>query len=134
MQTTATLAEPPSDRESAGTRPAARCWLAAAAWVVGGLALFALFLRISLSSQVNSDGAINELQAWDLLHGNVLLRGWRIADANFYFLELPLNAITAAVFGLGNFAAQQHVTVQQVPRLQLVDRAVRIHLGAERDP
>ena len=105
MQTTATLAEPPSDRESAGTRPAARCWLAAAAWVVGGLALFALFLRISLSSQVNSDGAINELQAWDLLHGNVLLRGWRIADANFYFLELPLNAITAAVFGLGNFAA-----------------------------
>jgi len=105
MQTTATLAEPPSDRESAGTRPAARCWLAVAAWVVGGLALFALFLRISLSSQVNSDGAINELQAWDLLHGNVLLRGWRIADANFYFLELPLNAITAAVFGLGNFAA-----------------------------
>jgi hypothetical protein len=79
--------------------------VAVAAWVAGSLALFGLFLRISLTSHVNSDGAINALQAWDLLHGNVLLHGWRIADANFYFLELPLNAITAAVFGLGDFAA-----------------------------
>ena len=79
--------------------------MAVAAWVAGSFALFGLFLRISLSSHVNSDGAINALQAWDLLHGNVLLHGWRIADANFYFLELPLNAITAAVFGLGDFAA-----------------------------
>jgi len=79
--------------------------VAVAAWVAGSFALFGLFLRISLSSHVNSDGAINALQAWDLLHGNVLLHGWRIADANFYFLELPLNAITAAVFGLGDFAA-----------------------------
>jgi hypothetical protein len=77
----------------------------AAAWVAGSFALFGLFLRISLSAHVNSDGAINALQAWDLLHGNVLLHGWRVADANFYFLELPLNAITAAVFGLGDFAA-----------------------------
>jgi hypothetical protein len=105
LQATANLVEPPFDREGAGTRPAARCWLAAAAWVVGTFALFALFLRISLSSQVNSDGAVNGLQAWDLLHGNVLLRGWWFADVNFYFFELPLNAITAAVFGLGNFAA-----------------------------
>jgi hypothetical protein len=80
-------------------------WLAAAAWVLGSLALFGLLLRISLSSHVNSDGAINALQAWDMLHGNVLLRGWHIADANFYFFELPVNAMTAAVFGLGNFAA-----------------------------
>jgi hypothetical protein len=79
--------------------------VAAAGWVAGSFALFGLFLRISLSSHVNSDGAINALQAWDLLHGNVLLHGWRIADANFYFLELPLNALTAAVFGLGDFAA-----------------------------
>jgi hypothetical protein len=104
MQTT-TQAGPPPGLESAGTRPAAHPRLAAAAWVAGSFALFWLFLRISLSSYVNADGAINALQAWDLLHGNVLLHGWRIADANFYFLELPLNAITAAVFGLGDFAA-----------------------------
>jgi hypothetical protein len=105
MQTTTTQTGPSAGRESAGTRPAARRWLAAAARVAGSFALFGLFLRISLSSYVNADGAINALQAWDLLHGNVLLHGWRIADANFYFLELPLNAITAAVFGLGDFAA-----------------------------
>jgi hypothetical protein len=105
MQTTTTRVGAPAGGESAGTRPAGQRWLAAAAWVAGSFALFGLFLRISLSSYVNADGAVNALQAWDLLHGNVLLHGWRIADANFYFLELPLNAITAAAFGLGDFAA-----------------------------
>jgi hypothetical protein len=82
-----------------------RRWRAAAAWVGGGLALFAFFLRISLSGRVNSDGANNALQAWDMLHGNVLLHGWLIGDATFYFFELPLNAISELVFGLDNLAA-----------------------------
>jgi hypothetical protein len=85
-------------------RQAVRRWLPAAAWVVGGLAVFGLLLRISLTGRIDSDGANNALQAWDLLHGHLLLRGWDIGDANFYFFELPLNALTAAVFGLGNFA------------------------------
>jgi hypothetical protein len=104
MQTTIQVG-PPSGLDSAGTRLAGHRWLAAAVWVAGSFALFGLFLRISVSSYVNADGAVNALQAWDLLHGNVALHGWRIADANFYFLELPLNAITAAVFGLSDFAA-----------------------------
>lgn len=103
MQTSTTVAGPPSGR-AAATRPAVRRWISAAVWVAGSLLLFWLFLRVSLSSHVNADAAINALQAWDMLHGNVLLHGWHVADANFYFLELPLNAITAAVFGLGNFA------------------------------
>jgi hypothetical protein len=86
-------------------RPAARRWRAAAAWAGGGLALFALFLRISLGSRVNSDGANNALQAQDMLHGHVLLHGWLIGDATFYFFELPLNAITELLLGLGNLAA-----------------------------
>jgi hypothetical protein len=86
-------------------RPAARRWWAAAAWAGGGLALFAFFLRISLGSRVNSDGANNALQAWDMLHGNVLLHGWLIGDATFYFFELPLNAISEVLFGLGSLAA-----------------------------
>ena len=86
-------------------RPGARrCW-AAAAWVGGGLALFAFLLRISLGSRVNSDGANNALQAWDMLHGHVLLHGWLIGDATFYFFELPLNAITELLLGMGNLAA-----------------------------
>ena len=86
-------------------RPAARRWWAAAAWVGAGLALFAFFLRISLGSRVNSDGANNALQAWDMLHGHVLLHGWLIGDATFYAFELPLNAITELLFGVGNLAA-----------------------------
>jgi hypothetical protein len=85
-------------------RQALRRWLPAAAWVIGGLVVFGLLLRISLTGRIDSDGANNALQAWDLLHGHLLLHGWDIGDANFYFFELPLNALTAAVFGLGNFA------------------------------
>jgi hypothetical protein len=48
---------------------------------------------------VDSDGGNNALQGWDLLHGHLLLHGWQIGDANFYFLELPLNAVTEALFG-----------------------------------
>ena len=36
---------------------------------------------------------------------NVLLHGWLIGDATFYFFELPLNAITELLSGLGNLAA-----------------------------
>jgi len=85
-------------------RPGVRRWWGAAAWVAGGLALFAFFLRISLGSRVDSDGANNALQAWDMLHGHVLLHGWLIGDATFYFFELPLNAISELLFGLGNLA------------------------------
>src|SRR5271169_2849675 len=72
-------------QEDRGTHPAVRRWWAAAAWVGGGVALFAFFLRISLSGRVDSDGVNNALQAWDMLHGNVLLHGWLIGDATFYF-------------------------------------------------
>jgi len=85
-------------------RPAVRRWWAAAGWVSGGLVLFAFFLRISLGSVMDSDGANNALQAWDMLHGHVLLHGWVIGDATFYAFELPLNAITELLFGMGNLA------------------------------
>jgi hypothetical protein len=100
-----TLPTPQVNREGGATRPAAQRWLAAAAWVGGSVALGALYLRISRSSFVDSDGANTSLQAWDLLHGHLLLHGWLVGDANFYFLEQPVNALTEAVFGLGNLAA-----------------------------
>jgi hypothetical protein len=64
------------------------------------LVLFAVLLRISLSSPMNSDGANNALQAWDILHGHVLLPGWVIGDASYYAFELPLYAIIEFFFGL----------------------------------
>jgi hypothetical protein len=71
---------------------------------VGGLALFAALLRISLGSPTVADGANPALQAWDMLHGQVLLHGWIIADANYYTLELPLYALGEVTFGLQDLA------------------------------
>jgi hypothetical protein len=81
-------------------RPAERRLWAAAAWIGGSLALFAVLLRISLSWPMNSDGANNALQAWDMLHGHLLLPGWIIGDASVATFELPLYAIIEFVFGL----------------------------------
>jgi hypothetical protein len=91
-------------QDDRGMRRDARRWWAAAAWAGGGLALFAFFLRISLGSRVDSDGANNALQAWDLLHGHILLHGWMIGDATFYFFELPLIGIVELLLGMGNLA------------------------------
>ena len=69
--------------------PAARRWLAAAAWTLATLAAFAVYLRLARTRAVNSDGASIALQAWDMLHGNLLLHGWTLADVTFYTTELP---------------------------------------------
>jgi hypothetical protein len=81
-----------------------RLWTALA-WIAGCIALFAFLLRISLSSAVNSDGANNALQAWDLLHGHVLLHGWLIGDATYYTFELPVLALSELLFGLRDLAS-----------------------------
>jgi hypothetical protein len=81
-------------------RREARRWWLVPVWIGCGSALFALLLRISLIPRMDSDGANNALQGWDMLHGNLLLHGWIIGDAAYYTLELPLYAITEAVLGL----------------------------------
>ncbi|HUJ08239.1 MAG TPA: hypothetical protein VLX31_19220 [Streptosporangiaceae bacterium] len=74
--------------------------MSTAAWIAGFVALFAFLLRISLSSPINSDGANNALQAWSILHGDLLLHGWIIGDATFYTFELPLYAVIESIVGL----------------------------------
>ena len=96
---------PLQPKENPGTRPAARRWQAVAAWVAGGLVLFAFLLRISFGERVDSDGANSALQAWDLVHGHLMLHGWILGDATFYAFELPLNGIVQLLFGVGNLAA-----------------------------
>ena len=81
-----------------------RLWTALA-WIAGCAALFAFFLRISLSSATNSDGANNALQAWDLLHGNPLLHSWVLTDVSFYTFELPVIAFSELLVGLNNLAS-----------------------------
>jgi hypothetical protein len=77
---------------------------AALAWTVGGLALYALLLRIALTENVSSDPANNVLQAWDLAHGHLLLHGWILGDVTFYTFELPLLAVIELFFGVHTIA------------------------------
>ena len=62
--------------------------------------LFACYLRVSGTVPVNSDGASDALQAWDMLHGNVLLHGWRLGDVSYYTTELPQYALLELALGL----------------------------------
>jgi len=73
---------------------------AALAWIAGAAVVFFLFLKVSLTKGVDSDGANNALQAWDLLHGHILLHGWVIGDATYYTFELPVIAIVEFFYGV----------------------------------
>ena len=55
---------------------------------------------MSRTVPVNSDGAANALQAWDMLHGNLLLHTWRLSDVSFYTTELPQYMLIELVRGL----------------------------------
>jgi hypothetical protein len=68
-------------------------WLIRLAWLVGliavGIGLYLCYLHVSRTERVSSDGASNALQAWAMLHGNPMLRGWTVTDVSFYTTELP---------------------------------------------
>ena len=74
------------------------------AWPVGlaaaGIGLYLCYLAVSRTQGVGSDGASIAVQAWDMLHGNPLLRGWMVTDVSFYTTELPEYMIVEAVRGL----------------------------------
>ena len=77
-----------------------RRWLAALAWLLVAAVLFVCYLHISRSEPANSDGAANALQAWDMLHGNLLLHNWWLSDVSFYTTELPEYMLVELVHGL----------------------------------
>jgi len=101
-----------ADRQTGPERPhrhrRARPWMprgrAALAWAVAAIALYALLLRIALTENVSSDPANNVLQAWDLVHGHLLLHGWILGDVTFYTFELPLLGIIELFFGVHTIA------------------------------
>jgi hypothetical protein len=75
-------------------------WPWAAAFAVGGIALFAAYVRLSATYPVNSDGANIVLMAWDMLHGNPALHGWWLSDVSFYTTELPQYMLLELIRGL----------------------------------
>jgi hypothetical protein len=100
----------------AGARWAGARWAGRAAVVVLAAAIvFVCYWRQSLTQPVSSDGAANALQAWDMLHGNLLLHGWLLSDVSFYTTELPQYVLIEAIRGLGpgvvNLAAAMTYTL-----------------------
>ena len=80
--------------------PRRRAAVGATLTAVVAVALFAGYLGQSRTVSVGSDGASQALQAWDMLHGNPLLRGWWVTDVSFYTTELPQYALLELVRGL----------------------------------
>jgi hypothetical protein len=86
-------------RPAAGRGPA-RWLLVGGGWTVAAIAAFAVYLRLASTRAVNSDGASQALQGWDMLHGNLLLRGWTTTDVSFFTTEVPQYALIDLVHGL----------------------------------
>ena len=77
-----------------------RRWLAVlAAYLLAGVALFTVYLRLSETYPLNSDSANILLMGWDLLHGHLLLHGWYMSDVSFYPTELPQYALLESFLG-----------------------------------
>jgi hypothetical protein len=74
--------------------------LAAGLWSAGAVAVFWGNFRLSQTNATNSDGASQALQAWDLLHGNILLHGWGMTQVSFYTTEIPEYALVEIARGL----------------------------------
>jgi presenilin-like A22 family membrane protease len=79
-----------------------RSWAVTAVWVLGVIAAFACYLRLARTRAVNSDGAGQALQAWDMLHGSLLLHGWSLGDVSYYTTELPQYMLVEFLRGLNS--------------------------------
>jgi hypothetical protein len=66
-----------------------------------GLALFVLYVGQARTLSVSSQSSAQALQGWEMLHGNLLLRGWALSDVSFYTTEEPQYALVEFVRGLG---------------------------------
>ncbi len=95
------------DDEAPGTTGFARLrglrrrpWAVTAVWVLGVIAAFACYLQLARTRAVNSDAAGQALQAWDMLHGNLLLHGWLLGDVSYYTTEVPQYMLVELVRGL----------------------------------
>lgn len=75
-------------------------WLAGVPALAACAGLLWCYARLSATFPGGSDGASTALEAWDLLHGNGLLRGWTLSDVSFYTTELPEYAAVELARGL----------------------------------
>jgi hypothetical protein len=90
------------EEQTRPTRRRSATWRVATVAAVAALTigLFWAYLLQSRSSAANSDAAAMALQGWELVHGNLPLRGWFLSDVSFYTFEVPLDGLIAVVTGL----------------------------------
>src|SRR5271165_5803628 len=99
---TGTAAPSPAARhQAAEPRTRSPRWVWPAAYAIAATLLFFCYLRVSGTQAVTSDGASMALQAWDMLHGNWLLKGWTLTDVSFYTTELPEYILVGVFRGPG---------------------------------
>jgi hypothetical protein len=81
-----------------------RPWVVPVVFVLAGTGLFIAYLAQARTMPVHLDMASasgpQTLQAWAMLHGNLLLRGWQIGDVPYYTTELPEYVLVEALRGL----------------------------------
>jgi hypothetical protein len=99
-QTPARVASPGGSAEPGRPLGGRRRWVAIATYLLAGLVLFTVYLRLSETYTLNSDSANILLMGWDLLHGHLLLPGWYMSDVSFYLTELPQYALLESFLGL----------------------------------
>ncbi len=109
--------------------PATLAWRAALV-VLAVAVLFFCYWRQSQTAPLSSDGSANVLQAWDMLHGNPLLRQWWVSDVSFYTTELPQYMLVEVLTGLGPWVV--HVAAAMTYTLLVLLAAV-LARGAARD-
>jgi len=97
------------DDEAAGTTRStglgalrASRWAVTALWTLGVIAAFVCYLQLARTRAVNSDGADQALQAWDMLHGNLLLHSWLLGDVSYYTTEVPQYMLVELIRGLNS--------------------------------
>lgn len=94
-------AEPVADQAARFTPPLrlGQSWRWPVGFAVAAIVLFLVYLRIALHHGFGADGAVLEQQAWSMLNGNPLLRGWTVADISFYTIEIPELAVLEWLHG-----------------------------------
>jgi hypothetical protein len=70
---------------------------------LGIVVLFFSYLAQARTTPQISEGASQALQAWDMLHGNLLLHGWSLSDVSFWTTELPEYMLVEALRGLNAY-------------------------------
>ena len=68
--------------------------------MVLGVLLFIAYLAQARTIPGTSEGGGQAIQAWEMLHGNLLLHGWTMSDVSFYTTELPEYMLVEWIHGL----------------------------------